>query len=49
MLVISVAILTVAFQVPFVGPLLILGVCGWEIRSKMRKSADLCLMPAAAN
>ena len=48
-LAISVAILTVAFQVPLVGPLLILGVCGWEIRGKMRKSAELCLMPAAAN
>ncbi|HXM43082.1 MAG TPA: glycosyltransferase family 87 protein [Bryobacteraceae bacterium] len=44
---VSVAILAVAFQVPYAGPLLILSASGWEIGRNMRSGAALFPAPAA--
>ena len=44
---VSAAILAVAFQVPYAGPLLILGASGWEIGRNMRNGPALRPAPAA--
>lgn len=47
-LVCSVVMLSVAYQVPYTGPLVLLGLCGWEIGRQLRTRRALCWMPAAA-